>query len=59
MTALISIADVAGMFRMSRREVYRFIDRRILTPVKVGRRTKFFLEDVQAVLERLKRGDKL
>lgn len=59
MTALISITDVAGMFRMSRREVYRFIDRRILTPVKVGRRTKFFLNDVEAVLERLKRGDKL
>jgi len=57
--ALISVLDVSAMCSISRREVYRWIDRGILTPVKIGRRTKFFLDEVKSVLERLKKGGKL
>lgn len=56
---LLSIDDVAALFGVSRRQVHRYVDEKLLFPVKLGKLTKFLSSEVEKVFERLKSNRKL
>lgn len=56
---LLTIDEVASIFGVSRRQIYRFIDEGILTVVKLGKLTRILQSVVEAALERLRKGGKL
>jgi len=49
-----SVKEVAKIFKISRATIYRLINKRELTPVKLGKRTLFIGEDVERLIQKLK-----
>jgi excisionase family DNA binding protein len=51
-TSLMTVADVAGFFAVSRRQIYLLVEQRELPMVRVGTRIRFVPEEIWAYLER-------
>jgi excisionase family DNA binding protein len=50
-TVLLRVPQVARVFGVSERTVYRWIDSGLLRPIRVGGTTRFRLDDIERLLE--------